>query len=324
MKGLFQLMTADKTRSLSYGIATNFGAAHGIRADPAFGAITNLGAVSLSRHAQTLLYESFRHAQGNQPAQVHFMKAYALLLRQTGVEIDFSLKDRLAHRIRSKQVPIGHMDIPNLIQVRAQFEFWWLIMWDIFSAIYLTDSQHLPTREKLDRRAIAVGGTCEMSSFTGEEMEALSHAFTPYRVADFSTLRPSEIVNEYFLPNLIRVERNFQGHGSRYATRPRTDGGDVHESKMFDHCAKAVRRLQRKITGPIDLIYVYVCERLDWLSRNQPDNPVYVDYLSLIDFYNTNHPHAPATALHTAIHPPLNNSAAYPTRIHQQERGSSC
>jgi hypothetical protein len=246
MKGLFQLMTADKTGSRSYGLATNFRAAHGIRADPAFGAITNLGAVSLSRHAQTLLYESFRHAQGNQPAQVHFMQAYALLLRQTGVEIDFSLKDRLAHRIRAKQVPIGHMDIPNLIQVRAQFEFWWFIMWDIFSAIYLTDSQHLPTREKLDRRAIAVGGTCEMSSFTDKEMEALSHAFTPYRVADFSTLRPSEIVNQYFLPNLISVERNFQGRGSRYATRPRTDGGDVHESKMLDHCAKAVRRLQRK------------------------------------------------------------------------------
>lgn len=55
---------------------------------------------SFSRHAQTLLYDPFLHAQGSQVMQVHLMHAYLLLVWQEGVAIDFSLRETLAARRR--------------------------------------------------------------------------------------------------------------------------------------------------------------------------------------------------------------------------------
>lgn len=88
---------------------------------------------------------------------------------------------------------------------------------------------------------VAVGGTPEMSSSTDDELSAVVDAFGMYREQDCSDALYTRVINDHLLPNLIRVELNFQGYGHRYAERPRTDGGDVHESRMIGHCATAAR-----------------------------------------------------------------------------------
>lgn len=243
---------------------------------------------SFSRHAQTLLYESFLHAQGSQVMQVHLMHAYLLMVRQEGIAMDFSLRETLATRIRSRRLPRGHLDIVDLNLIAAQFEFWWLNMWDICSAI-LAGPTHLPTRDVLEQRMTAVGGSPEMSSFTDDELSAVADAFGTYRNEDYSDALVTRVVNDHLLPNLIRVEMNFQGYGSRYAERPRTDGGDVHESKMIGHCATAVRRARTGPVDPFDRIYLAVNDRLDWLSRYEPESEVLADYRRLIAAHATNH-----------------------------------
>jgi hypothetical protein len=254
----------------------------------------------LRRHVQTLLYESFRHAQGDQALQVHFIHCYAHLLRAAAVPLDLSVRDQFVDRIRNRQVPRGHQVIVNLDLVRSQFEFWWLNMWDVLLSVYMEDPGLLPGPDQLAARSVATGGTPEMSSYTDDEMERLDAGFDAYRTDD-PPREFSFVVHERFLPRLLEVEWNFQGNGPRYRSRPRTDGGDVHESKLLSHCEKALTHLERSTLDMIDRIYLAVCNRLEWLTHHQVGDPVSVFYRRLIAAYNSHHVAGPVRQLHVAV-----------------------
>lgn len=260
--------------------------------------LTNGKSVTFSRHAQTLLYESFLHAQGDQVNQIHFIQSYARLLYEQGMPFDVSVKHRLTERIRNRHLPQSHKAIPNPIQVRAQFEYWWLNMFDIFESVYAADPGRLPDDATLYQRMVAVGGDESMSSFTAAELSKLTtNGFSPYRTETRRLETYQDVVHRQFLPNLIRVELNFQGHGAKFPERPRTDDGDVHESRMLGHCVKAARRDPAHV-DTVDRIYLTVRLRLDWLERHNRKDPTYLAYQSLKAAYNDKHPTARVASLH--------------------------
>ncbi|MBP2472448.1 hypothetical protein JOF53_001320 [Crossiella equi] len=251
--------------------------------------------MSFSRHAQTLLYESFRHAQGDQPNQVHFMFGYALLLRDAKVPFDLSVRDSLLDRVRNRQLPQGHLAMPNADQVRAQFEFWWRTMFDVFRAVQDDDLALLPSVRELRERMAHVGGEADMSSFTGEEMGRLAATLAEYRARTEKRLSAYDVIGGRFLPGMIRVEHNFQGVGARWTYRPREDGGDPHESRMLSYYRRLAGREQLDLPGQV---YAIAARRLDWLAEHEPAHPVHLAYRDLVNAYNANHPEAPVTRLH--------------------------
>lgn len=188
--------------------------------------------------------------------------------------------------------------MPNEKQQVAQFEFWWLNTWDILLAVYAGDPHLLPGREQLDARAAAVGGTSDMSSFTTREMDVLAEGFTTYRADDAHLSRSREVAISRFLPNLIRVEHNFQGRGQKYSRRPREDGGDPYESKLLTYCREALKRFRRGAPNLIDHIYLEICQRLDRLVHSDVSSPMRQSYTSLIADYNAHHPDARLPMLH--------------------------
>ncbi|GAA5175188.1 hypothetical protein GCM10023321_80720 [Pseudonocardia eucalypti] len=247
------------------------------------------------RTVQTLLYESFRHAQGDQRLQIHFIESYARILREQGVSIDPAVRDELVPRIRSRRLPRGHLAISNRQQVAAQFEFWWLTLWDLLVSVYAEDSRHVPSSARLADRMVLVGGTTEMSSFTPAEMRQIDEGLAPYRDQDDPAKSSAQIIWERFLPNLIRVEWNFQGNGARYPARPRTDGGDIHESKMLGYCDRAAAVSVDQASDPVNQIYLEVSRSLAWLAAHRPQDPTYAAYTRLIASYRANHQRATAT-----------------------------
>ncbi|WP_028927981.1 hypothetical protein [Pseudonocardia acaciae] len=247
-----------------------------------------------------MLYESFRHAQGDQALQVHFISSYARILRENGVPIDFTARVELAARMRTRRLPSGHMDIANSALVGSQFEFWWLNLWDILESVYTGSAEPLPSPEQLAARVVAVGGTERMSSYAAPELAHLNEGFAPYRDAGDPARTAREIILERFLPNLIRVERNFQGYGSRYRARPRTDGGDAHEAKLLGHCRRARKRVFSVPRDPVDQIYLEASARLTWLALHEPADATFLDYLQLVEAYNRNHVSEPLADLHAA------------------------
>jgi hypothetical protein len=257
------------------------------------------GRGSYRRHAQILAYISFRHAQGNQPLQVHYIESYVRILRALGVTPAAGDRDALAEHIRRLRLPLGHMEIPDATLVDVQFAFWWANIWDITLAVFTGDHRHLPTRARLDERVTELGGTTDMSSFTDVELTDLAAAFDRHRSASATALGPVEVVERYVVPALIEVEFGFQGSGDRYPTRPRTDGGDIHESRMAEHCLRALRRYREGRPDPTDRIYRAICHRLDQLSLPTfvPD-PTAGRYRDLVGAYNHTHPADPVVRLH--------------------------
>ncbi|MFE3783997.1 hypothetical protein ACFXPA_38150 [Amycolatopsis sp. NPDC059090] len=221
------------------------------------------------------------------------MQAYVRVLHCWQVPLDCSARDELLDRIRRGRIPIWHSVIESANQVQAQFEFWWLNLWDILHSVYAGEPGLILSADDLARRAENVGGTPEMSSFTSEEMEKAAAGFSPYR-AEETPWSYSDVIRDHFLPSLIRVETNFQGLGARYSSRPRTDGSDVHESIMMRQCLA----VNREGGGPVDLIYETVIKLLDWQESNAPHGRNHVTYRALVDAYNRCHPNSPVLALH--------------------------
>ena len=248
-------------------------------------------------HVRKLLRESFRAAQGDQPTQVHFIQAYARYMRLENVPLDLTVRDALIERVRRQRLPAGHLRIPDPAQRQAQFQFWWDNLWDILTAVYTGTSEFLPARAELDDRAHAAGGHAGMSSFTDAEMAALARTIGLYRRRDAGP-GPDLVIDELLLPALIRVELGFQGHSMRYPERPRTDGGDVHESKLLRHCSRALERYQQHTQDIVDRIYRMICRRLSRLADSNPNDPIYARYRTLVSAYNANHPDRPVARLH--------------------------
>jgi uncharacterized membrane protein YczE len=259
---------------------------------------------SLRRHVQVLAYDSFRHAQGNQALQVHFIQAYVRRLCELGVPFDPTAGVALKQHVQRLRLPHGHIDVPDVAQVRAQFAFWSALLWDIVLAVYTDAPSRLPDRHRLDLLAAQVGGTPAMSSFTDEEMTALAAALAVYRDPATSTVNWTDVVEQQFVPALVRVELGFQGHGTRYPQRPRTDDGDPHEARLLGHCTRALRGHDRGTPDVVAAIYRVVCGRLDQLNSDDAAlDPAAATYRELIAAYNRNHPgdddvdalHVPAT-----------------------------
>ena len=255
--------------------------------------------VAFSRHAQTLLYESFRHAQGDQPNQVNFIQCYARILYETGIPLKSTDRLNLHERITKRRLPRGHAVIEDQERIRAQFEFWWLNMFDILESVYAETPSRLPNLMTLRERAARVRATEDMPSFSDDEMERLGAEFEQHRSSQASTSF-RDVLRRSFLPNLVRVELNFQGlpgPGAKYSERPRTDGGDVHESKLLTYCKRAAHH-GLPPSDPVDIIYLGIRDHLEWLRDNDPSNETYLAYRKLVRAYNDNHPSATVTSLH--------------------------
>lgn len=253
------------------------------------------GAAAFRRHVRKLHRESFAAAQGDQPTQLHFIQAYARYMLISGVPIDLPVRDEVIERVRRQRLPAGHLLVPDAAQRRAQFEFWWFGMWDVLSAVYSGLPDYLPSRAELDDRVDAVGGTPEMSSFSEREMRRLARALAFYRRCDI-TVGPNVVVELLLLPSMIRTELGFQGRSERYPARPRTDGGDVHESRLLTRCELALQHYHHGKADVVDRIYRQLCRQLSWLERVEPCNPVQVQYRELVDAYNATHPDHPRRA----------------------------
>jgi hypothetical protein len=251
-----------------------------------------LGAAVFRRHARKLLRESFQAAQGDQRTQVHFVQAYMRYLLIDGVPIDLPARAAPVERIRRQRLPAGHLLVPDRAQREAQFEFWWHLMWDLAAAVYAGVPDFLPSRDEIDDRVRVCGGTPAMSSFTETEMARLARTIALYRRCDVA-LGPDVVIELLLTPSIVRTELGFQGRSPRYPARPRTDGGDVHESRLLTRCELALRRYHEGHADIVDRIYRKVCHQLSWLERVEPYNPVQLQYRELIDAYNATHPDRP-------------------------------
>jgi uncharacterized membrane protein YczE len=257
---------------------------------------------SLRRHLQVLVYSSFRHAQGSQATQIHFIQSDIRLLREQGVPFDPAAGDALTEHVRRLRLPSGHVEVPDEQLVRAQFEFWAQTLWDIACSVYHDDPRLLPDRGRLEERAVAVGGTKQMSSFTDTEMASVAAALDTYRAPGAVGLSGTDVVNTLFVPSLLEVELRFQGVGEKYPSRPRTDGGDVHESRLLGHCERALLRYRQGRPDTTNRIYLAVCQRLDGLpGLDAGEDPVAARYRELVVAYNRCHPGAEVAELHVPV-----------------------
>lgn len=251
------------------------------------------------REQQRLWYWSFAYAQGDQAVQVHVIQCCARLMREQGEPLDQPAATAPLGKFR---LPAGHTPVADPTQILAQAQFWWDLMRDLLNAVDLHDPTLLPNREQLEQRALRVGGTKEMSSFTDEEMAALDYAIDLYRGDASDSLTSTDVVERHLVPNLIRVELAFQGHGTRWAYRPRTDGGDPHTSRLLEYCESARRHHTAGVLTLLDRMAVQVCARLDSLATVPPGSePVAARYRDLLEAYNTNHPSDRVARLHVPI-----------------------
>ncbi len=253
-------------------------------------------ATSMRPHLQVLAYGSFRHAQGNQAGQLHFVQAYVRLLAQQGIPFERSGMGILDAIVGHLRLPHGHADINDPVLVRAQFAFWARNIWDVIRSVYHDAPDLLPDRRRLDQRAAEVGGTREMTSFTDDELAALAAAFAYYRAPSSIRLSATDIVDTHLVPALLETELGFQGEGTRFVRRPRTDGGDVHESRMLGHCRKAAQRYRDGRPDVVNQIYRAVCARLDRAVDDA--DPLASRYRDLVAAYNRCHPASALVRLH--------------------------
>lgn len=251
---------------------------------------------SMRPHLQVLAYGSFRHAQGNQAAQAHFIQAYVRLLAQQGIPFEPSGMRVLDAIVGHLRLPHGHADINDPVLVHAQFAFWARNIWDVIRSVYHDDPALIPDRRRLDQRAADVGGTREMTSFSDDELGALAAAFAFYRDRSSSRLSATEVVNTHLVPAIVNAELGFQGRGTRFVRRPRTDDGDVHESRMLGHCRKAARRYRDGRPDVVNQIYRAVCARLDRATGDA--DPLASRYRDLVAAYNRCHPDSTVARLH--------------------------
>lgn len=254
--------------------------------------------VNFRQHIQRVSYQSFQHAQGDQPAQVHFLQCYARMLRRHA-PIDDTARTASPDQLGNRALPRGHMPVP-LLQKAAQFKFWWWLLWDIVTSVYSDNPAALPDRTLLDERAGALGATAEMSSFTDEEMTALAAALAIYRDTPASSAWTVHyLASTLWLPNLVRVEIGFQGHGRRYPKRPRTDRGDPHVSRLAQECAKAATSWRPgELTSEL---YLLTCRVLDEATDSDPTgeaDALGTTYRTLVAAYNDNHPEQQVARLH--------------------------
>jgi uncharacterized membrane protein YczE len=258
--------------------------------------------MTLARHVQRLAYIGFQHAQGSQALQVHFVQAYIRVLAENNVPQVPQTREELAARAARLQPPPGHLDVGDDQLVRAQFMFWAHNTWDIAAAVYHDKPSLLPDRAVLDERADSVGGNADMSSFSDDEMTALAEAFATYHSTPASQLSAAQVIDLHLVPTLIEVELGFQGTSDRWPQRPRTDGGDVHESRLLTHCHTALQRHRQGRARVTDRIYHRICHRLDALTAApQGNDPVASRYDELIAAYNRNHPAKQAARLHVPL-----------------------
>ncbi|MFI5591262.1 YitT family protein [Amycolatopsis sp. NPDC051758] len=258
--------------------------------------------MTLARHVQRLAYIGFQHGQGSQALQVHFVQAYIRILAENDVPHVPQTREELAARAARLQPPSGHLNVEDDQLVRAQFTFWAYNTWDVVAAVYHDKPSLLPNRAILDERAANVGGTADMTSFTDAEMTALAEAFATYHSTPAAQLSASQVIDLHLVPALIEVELGFQGTSDRWPQRPRTDGGDVHESRLLTHCHTALERHRQGRARVTDQIYHRMCHRLDALTAAPPANdPLASRYEELIAAYNRNHPGERAPRLHVPL-----------------------
>lgn len=230
---------------------------------------------------------SFWAAQGNQVLQVHFLQAYARYMVIDRIPRDPTARHIQQESMREQLIPHGHVQVLDKVR-RAQNEFWWQLMWDILDAAYDGVPECLPSRAELDDRIRACGGDPTMSGFSDEQMTPLARALGLYRRRDIAP-GPNVVIELLFLPGVIEVERGFQGAGVHYPQRPRTDGGDVHQSRLASYCQRACVHYHEGTADIVDRIYRMLCERLTWLAAARIDDPVHIAYRELVDAYNTHH-----------------------------------
>ena len=251
-----------------------------------------------ARHLRHLSYASFRHAQGNQAVQVHFVQSYLRAVLEHGTPGTLSPLERILDRARRLAVPAGHLPVDRALS-RAQFLFWSHNIWDIARSLVEHDPAVLPNRGLLDARAADVGAAPGMSSFNEPELAELAGAFEIYRTGVATTWAAAEVIDKLFVPQLLEVELGFQGLGARYPRRPRTDGGDKHESRMLGHCRTAHTRFARGKASITDVVYRQVCRRLDQLcGSTAAGTAVAGRYDLLIQLYNQRHPGSFVSLLH--------------------------
>lgn len=248
------------------------------------------------RELQRLWYWSFNHAQGDQPVQVHVIECCLRLLRERGESTE--LPGYPADAIARFRLPDGHIAVPQQ-QVRAQAAFWWRLLAALTASVTHGDTTRLPDPEWLEQCAVEVGGTKAMSSFTDEELAALAVAIEQYRGESSGELAAVEVVDRYLVPNIIRVELGFQGHGTRWSFRPRSDGGDAHASRLLEYSDAARRHHHGGVPTILDRMVLLICRRLDQLAA-QPvgADPVADRYRDLLEAYNNNHRGAAVALLH--------------------------
>ncbi len=248
------------------------------------------------REQQRLWYWSFAYAQGDQAVQVHVIECCARLMRESGQPLR---PGPAAAPLEKFRLPGGHVEVPDSTQIRAQAAFWWDLMRDLVAAVEHHTPAALPNRSQLEHRARQAGGTKEMSSFTDEEMAALAQAIGLYRGEASDALTAGDVVERHLVPNLLRVEMAFQGYGTRWAYRPRTDEGDPHGSRLLEYCESARRHSAAGVLTLLDRMALQVCARLDHLAA-VPDGtePIADRYRDLVEAYNSNHPGHRVARLH--------------------------
>jgi hypothetical protein len=251
-----------------------------------------------------LFYHSFGHAQGRLVLQIDFFSYVALLWKEQGIQLNAALESELQEQLFSFQPPQGHQ-IVDTGEVKAQFQFWWETMWDIFKYYQIVSNEStLPISvERLQARALRWSGedayySNRYSSLRGDKMQKLVDRFT----MNASKSTYGHILAELLLPNILSVESYFQGE-PRYSEdigRQRIDSGDKFESRFRTYCLTALRKqLKNEKLNIFDEIYLKIVEYLDDSRCAKEPNPCTESYKRLIELYNQNHPTALVENLHT-------------------------
>jgi hypothetical protein len=238
-------------------------------------------------------------SQGRQWLQISCLDAIFRMLREAGVAIPWHALETpdSRRRMRKRNLPPAHTEVPDAHEQRAIFELWLRIAVRIGRYVYENDVRHLPTDDELDGLFDELGLAPWMSSSTEEEVSGMKVMFRRYASADPSAaLSARDAVRRFTIPFFIKGDRH-------WVSGPRERPGGI----LFDRHASMLRHLvldshDKRRRGwqltAVQQLAALVGDMLTQIAHADPGYRTLPTYALLIAEYNARHPGAEVGCLH--------------------------
>ena len=250
--------------------------------------------------AMEVLRGSFVISSGRQYAQLCDMAVAAALVQEWRIEFDRTIfeKPEAIEAIRAWGLAPSHTGRPKHTPglIAGGHEFWWRMLGDAFAWQFDASAQLLPDERAIVERFRECGVGRGTSSTTTEELAALNQAIDDLRGAKGEV---SDQLAARALKWHLQAELHWLLH-----RRPRTDHGDIHESRWRSGMIAAVvtSAAERTLYDEVLIREVNALDEMlathsEQLAANGLDSTREL-YDEVLEAYNRVHPTAQLTTLH--------------------------